>query len=87
MPGPLLEVIALDATDARNARDGGADRIELVSDMGRSGLTPELSVFEAVRAAVDLTIRTMLRQGAGFAAGDLDRLRADAARLRAVGAD
>ncbi|WP_327010218.1 hypothetical protein OHA72_25005 [Dactylosporangium sp. NBC_01737] len=30
---PLLEVIALDAVDARHARDGGADRVELVSDM------------------------------------------------------
>jgi copper homeostasis protein len=87
VPGPLLEVIALDAVDARNARDGGADRIELVSDMGRSGLTPDVSTFEAVRAAVDLPIRAMVRQRSGFAAGDLDRLRDDATRLRAAGAD
>jgi copper homeostasis protein len=84
---PLLEIIALDAADARNAQDGGADRIELVSDMSKSGLTPDVSTFEAVRDAVDLPIRAMLRQRAGFAAGDLDRLRRAAAALRAAGAD
>jgi copper homeostasis protein len=83
----LLEIIAVDAADARNAQAGGADRIELVSDMTRSGLTPDLPTFEAVRDAVDLPIRTMLRQRDGFAAGDLDRLRSDASALRAAGAD
>lgn len=83
----LLEIIALDVADARNAQQGGADRIELVSDMGRSGLTPDVTTFEAVRDAVDLPIRTMLRQQDGFAAGDLDRLRRYAAALRAAGAD
>jgi copper homeostasis protein len=83
----LLEIIALDVADARNAQDGGADRIELVSDMSRSGLTPDVSTFEAVRDAVGLPIRTMLRQCDGFAAGDLDRLRRDASALRAAGAD
>jgi copper homeostasis protein len=83
----LLEIIALDVADARSAQQGGADRIELVSDMARSGLTPDLATFEAVRDAVDLPIRTMLRRHDGFAAGDVDRLRRDAAALRAVGAD
>jgi copper homeostasis protein len=87
VPGPLLEIIALDVNDARNAHAGGADRIELVSDMGRSGFSPALATFEAVRAAVDLPIRTMLRQRDGFAAGDLDRLRSTAQALRSAGAD
>jgi copper homeostasis protein len=87
MSEPLWEVIALDVADARGAAEGGADRIELVSDMARSGLSPGLATFEAVRAAVDLPIRTMLRQRAGFAAGDLDRLRNTARALRAAGAD
>jgi copper homeostasis protein len=85
--GPLLEVIALDVTDARNAEAGGADRIELVSEMLRWGLTPALETFIAVRAAVDLPIRTMLRQRDGFAAGDLDALRRAAKELRSAGAD
>lgn len=37
----LLEVIALDAADAVAAEAGGADRLELVSDMAADGLTPD----------------------------------------------
>jgi len=33
MPNALLEVIVLDAPDARLAVEGGADRLELVSAM------------------------------------------------------
>lgn len=36
----LLEVIALDAADAIAAQSGGADRLELVTDMAADGLTP-----------------------------------------------
>lgn len=36
----LLEVIALDARDAVAAAEGGADRLELVTDMAADGLTP-----------------------------------------------
>ncbi len=87
MRRPLLEVIALDAQDARHARDGGADRVELVSDMTRSGLSPAPATVAAVRAAVDLPVRVMLREQDGFAAGDHDTLRRRARELRAAGAD
>jgi copper homeostasis protein len=87
MSRPLLEVIALDAEDARAAHRGGADRVELVSDMGRAGLSPAPETVAAVRAAVDLPVRTMLRHDAGFAAGDLTALRRTARVLRAAGAD
>ena len=40
MSNGLLEVIALDARDARAAVDGGADRIELVSGMEFAGVLP-----------------------------------------------
>ena len=36
----LLEVIALDVEDAVAAQAGGADRLELVTDMAADGLTP-----------------------------------------------
>jgi copper homeostasis protein len=84
---PLLEVIALDATDARHARDGGADRVELVSDMAAAGLSPAPATVAAVRAAVGLPVRVMLRTRAGFAAGDLDALRRTAKELRSAGAE
>ncbi|MEV7087664.1 copper homeostasis protein CutC [Streptomyces sp. NPDC093085] len=87
----LLEVIALDAEDALAARDGGADRLELVTDMAADGLTPATATFTAIRAAVPgLPLRVMLRLRDGFAAGGpegADALAAAARRLRAAGAD
>ncbi|MGW4686713.1 copper homeostasis protein CutC [Streptomyces sp. NPDC004244] len=86
----VLEVIALDVEDAVAARAGGADRLELVSDMAADGLTPSRETFAAIRAAVDIPLRVMLRAADGFSAGsaeDLDRLAAQARALRAEGAE
>lgn len=83
----LLEVIALDAQDAVAAQAGGADRLELVSDMAADGLTPPRETFAAIRAAVDIPLRVMLRQEDGFAAGDIDRLLGRLSELREAGAD
>ncbi|MGD9484994.1 copper homeostasis protein CutC [Streptomyces sp. TRM70308] len=89
MSRPILEVIALDTEDAVAAEAGGADRLELVTDMSADGLTPSVETFSAVRAAVDLPVRVMLRATNGFAAGDPEALAALCARareLRAAGA-
>ncbi|MFG3000908.1 copper homeostasis protein CutC [Streptomyces sp. NPDC048340] len=86
----LLEVIALDAEDAIAAQAGGADRLELVADMAADGLTPPRETFAAIRAAVDIPLRVMLRKADGFSAGsaaDLELLVAEARALRAEGAE
>ncbi|GHB79595.1 copper homeostasis protein CutC [Streptomyces cirratus] len=82
----LLEVIALDVEDAVAAQAGGADRLELVTDMAADGLTPPRETFAAIRAAVDIPLRVMLRRTDGFAAGRVDLLVAQARELRAEGA-
>ena len=90
MSRPILEVIALDADDAIAARAGGADRLELVADMARDGLTPAPRTVAAVRDAVDLPVRVMLRSRDGFRTGgprELDALCAAAGELRAEGAE
>ena len=90
MSRPILEVIALDAQDAAAAQAGGADRLELVSDMAAGGLTPARETFAAVRAAVDLPVRVMLRAADTFSAGGpevLDALCDQARLLRAEGAE
>jgi copper homeostasis protein len=87
VPKPILEVIALDVSDARAAQDGGADRIELVADMAQDGLTPDIATFAAIRAAVDLPVRVMLRADPGYALGDATGLAATASALRRAGAD
>lgn len=90
MPKGLLEVIALDARDARAAADGGADRIELVSGMEFAGFCPALETLEQVRAAVDLPVRVMLRLREDFAIGGVQgtaEVVACARRLREAGAE
>ncbi|MET9624844.1 MULTISPECIES: copper homeostasis protein CutC [unclassified Streptomyces] len=83
----VLEVIALDEEDAVAAQAGGADRLELVTDMAADGLTPSRAGFTAIRAAVDIPLRVMLRLTDGFAAGDVDALVGRARELREAGAD
>ncbi|GEB57729.1 copper homeostasis protein CutC [Streptomyces gardneri] len=86
----VLEVIALDEEDAVAAQTGGADRLELVTDMAADGLTPSRAGFAAIRAAVDIPLRVMLRLTDGFSAGGpegIDALVARAAELREAGAD
>ncbi|MET7905643.1 copper homeostasis protein CutC [Streptomyces sp. NPDC005355] len=90
MSRPILEVIALHPADAIAAQAGGADRLELVTDIAAAGLTPSRDTFAAVRSAVDLPVRVMLRASDGFAAGDaaaLDALCAAAEALHAEGSD
>ncbi|GAX53489.1 copper homeostasis protein CutC [Streptomyces olivochromogenes] len=86
----VLEVIALGVEDAVAAQAGGADRLELVTDMAADGLTPALETFVGIRAAVDISLRVMLRRADGFAAGgakDVDALVRLAGEMRAAGAD
>ena len=82
MPKGLLEVIALDAEDARRAVDGGAHRIELVSGMEFAGFCPALETVEAVRAAVDIPVRVMLRLREDFSIGGREGQAAIAAIAR-----
>jgi len=90
MSNTLLEVIALDEQDARLAVAGGADRLELVSEMEFSGFNPPVQAFAAIRSAVDVPLRVMIRLRDGFLAGGpqaLTALTASVKELRAAGAD
>lgn len=46
----VLEVIALDAEDAVAAQAGGADRLEVVTDMAADGLTPAPKTVAEIRS-------------------------------------
>ncbi|MEZ0065085.1 copper homeostasis protein [Streptacidiphilus sp. MAP12-20] len=83
----IFEVIATNAEDAVAAAAGGADRLELVTDMAADGLTPDLAEFARIRAAVHVPLRVMLRDGDGFLVRDVDALCARAEALRAEGAE
>ncbi|MFI2633983.1 copper homeostasis protein CutC [Streptomyces collinus] len=83
----VLEVIALGVEDAVAAQAGGADRLELVTDMAADGLTPSAATVAGIRRAVDISLRVMIRPADGFAAGDVHRLADTAAELREAGAE
>lgn len=69
----ILEVIVLDPADAAAAAEGGADRLELIGEPARGGMTPGPDLLRAVLDATPLPVRVMIRRedafvlsGAGF---------------------
>ena len=85
----LLEVIVQTVDDARAATDGGADRLEVVRSMRDGGLTPALSVVEAIKTATTLPLRVMVRENAGFETSneEIEVLRAAAWNLSKLEVD
>lgn len=85
----LLEVIAMHAADARNAADGGADRVELLGSIEDGGFSPEPGLVEKVRLATTIQIRPMLRLRSGFGTdgGEATRLKGLAVSYMEAGAD
>jgi copper homeostasis protein len=62
----LLEVIVLSVADALAAASGGADRLEVVREIDRDGLTPPLDLVRAIADATPLPLRVMVRESDGF---------------------
>jgi copper homeostasis protein len=62
----VLEVIACSVSDAIEAHKGGASRLEVVRDLERGGLTPSLGLVRAIKNAVTLPLRVMLRESIGY---------------------
>jgi copper homeostasis protein len=71
----VLEVIVTSAADAIEAEAGGADRLELVRDLGVGGLTPDFDVVSAVLEAVRIPVRVMLREYPTMSVDSEDEMR------------
>ena len=87
MGGRLLEICCDSVQSALAAADGGADRIELCSDLAVDGLTPSREVLEN---AGDLPVFALVRsRGGGFVYADEElRLMVEQiSALRTAGAD
>lgn len=67
LPRLILEVIVTSVEDAVEAARGGADRLEIVRDLSRDGLTPSIDLVQRIRSAVTLPLRVMVRESDGFA--------------------
>jgi copper homeostasis protein len=85
----LLEVIVQSVEDARAAEAGGADRLEVVREIDRGGLTPSVDLVRAIRAATSLPLRVMVRDNDGFELDprELSHLRDATERFAASGVD
>jgi copper homeostasis protein len=66
MSDAILEVIVCSVTDAVEAQKGGAARLEVVRELDRGGLTPSIEMVRAIKRAVDLPLRVMLRESDGY---------------------
>ena len=86
----LLEVIVCSVTDAIEAERGGADRLEIVRDLKRGGLTPSYELVEEITQAVDLPVRVMLRESEGYETSgedEIERLCGAAERFASLDVD
>ena len=86
----LLEVIACSVPDAIEAEKGGANRLEIVRELQRGGLTPPLELVTQIKRAVALPLRVMLRENESYktnSADEIDHLCRAAPHFASVGVD
>lgn len=86
----LLEICCGSADDVIEAARGGADRVELNSNLFQGGLTPTVGTLRVVKSQVKIPVMTMVRPRAGgfcYTQTEFDVARADARVLLENGAD
>lgn len=84
-----LEIACFNAESALRAHLAGADRVELCHDQSVGGLTPSLSLFTSLQAAIPTPINVMIRpHGRSFvhSAEDISQMEADIDAFALAGA-
>lgn len=84
----ILEAIVCSVPDAIEAERGGANRLEVVRELRCGGLTPDIALVRAIRRAVSLPLRVILRDNEDDSIYSNDaNLRATALQLQDIGVD
>ncbi len=86
----LIEVCVDSAASALAAERGGAQRIELCSDLLEGGVTPSLGLLEAVRSSVSVAVHPIIRPRPGdfcYSEDELDVMRRDIEFAKRAGAN
>lgn len=88
---PLIEICLGNAQSVLAAQEGGADRVELCSDLFEGGLTPTLGTFRTARKLADkIKINVMIRPRGGdfcYSNEEFEVMKEDLHIFREEGAD
>jgi copper homeostasis protein len=86
----LIEVCVDSVASAMAAERGGAQRVELCSDLLEGGVTPSVGLMEVVRSKISIGLHPIIRPRAGdfcYSDEEFEMMRCDVDAAKSAGAD